>query len=266
MSDLNFPSSPNDGDTYLNYVFSDSSQTWNLINSINLEQVADINISSLEEGDAIVYNDQISNWSNSSETTVPVGAIFPYTSVMIPPGYLVCNGAVLSQSEYENLYAVVGSSYNIGGEASGTFRLPSLTARIPVGLNPSETEFTPLGKYSGVEEHPLIINEMPSHTHTQNAHTHTQAAHNHTQSAHSHTITFSFGAPGGSFGYGFYGAFRNRPGVTGGWGLGTSTATPTINSTTATNQNTTATNQNTGGSQAHNNLQPYIVLNYIIKV
>ncbi|MDD3084233.1 MAG: hypothetical protein PHP82_04380 [Candidatus ainarchaeum sp.] len=41
--------------------------------------------------------------------------------------------------------------------------------------------------------------------------------------------------------------------------------TATNQNTTATNQNTTATNQNTGGGGSHNNLQPYIVLNYIIK-
>jgi microcystin-dependent protein len=45
----------------------------------------------------------------------------------------------------------------------------------------------------------------------------------------------------------------------------TSSATPAIQNTTATNQAATATNQNTGGGLAHNNLQPYIVLNYIIK-
>jgi microcystin-dependent protein len=37
------------------------------------------------------------------------------------------------------------------------------------------------------------------------------------------------------------------------------------NANTATNQNTTATNQNTGGNGAHNNVQPTIILNYIIK-
>jgi microcystin-dependent protein len=42
--------------------------------------------------------------------------------------------------------------------------------------------------------------------------------------------------------------------------------TLTVDGNTATNNAATATNQNTGGGGAHNNLQPYIVLNYIIKV
>lgn len=56
-------------------------------------------------------------------------------------------------------------------------------------------------------------------------------------------------------------------GSTGSGGTGsTSSTTATNNSTTATNQNTTATNQDAGGDGAHNNLQPYVVMNYIIKV
>lgn len=266
MSELNFPTSPNNGDVYLDYVFDSLSQTWNLVSSISLNQISNVEFSSLEQGDIVSYNSATNKWTNSSENIIPVGAIFPHTSAMIPSGYMACNGAVLSQLEYASLYEVIGSSYNVGGEPSGTFRLPSLTARVPVGFNSSETEFTPLGKYGGAESHLLTIDELPTHTHIQNAHTHSQNAHNHTQDAHSHTITFSFGAPGGTVGYGFYGSFRNRVGVTGGWGLGTSTAQPAINANTATNQNTRAVNLETGGNESHNNLQPYIVLNYIVKV
>jgi microcystin-dependent protein len=247
-------------------LFNVISETWDLLSTISLDQISDIKFSTVDSKDVVSYSSSLNGWTNNSETFVPIGAIFPHTSVMIPPGYLACNGAILSQLEYSDLYEVIGSSYNVGGEPSGTFRIPTLTARIPVGLNSSETEFTPLGKYGGTEEHLLTVDELATHTHTQNAHTHSQNAHNHTQSSHSHTITFSFGAPGGSFGYGFYGAFRNRPGVTGGWGLGTSSAQPAINGTAAINQNTRATNLETGGNEAHNNLQPYITLNYILKV
>jgi microcystin-dependent protein len=266
MSELNFPTNPNNGDEHLDYVFNSTTNTWNLLGQIDLDSVLDTEISSLQSGDFLSYDSELKKWVNSNSRAVPVGSVFPHTSVMIPPGYMACNGSTLSQSEYPELYSVIGSSYNVGGEPSGTFRLPTLTARIPVGLNSSDTSFTPLGKYGGAEDHLLTIDELPTHTHTQNSHTHSQNAHNHTQSAHSHTITFSFGAPGGSWGYGFFGSFRNRPGITGGWGLGTSSAQPAINGTAAINQDTRAANLETGGNQPHNNLQPYTTLNYIIKV
>lgn len=264
MADLNFPSSPSDGDVYLNYTFSSSSNTWNLNLDAELNNVGDVNVASASAGNSLVYQNQY--WVPTSDIVVPTGAIFPYTSIMPPPGYLACSGQILSQSEYSKLYSVVGSTYNIGGEPSGTFRIPNLTARVPVGLNAAESEFTPLGKVGGNDIHTLSVDEMATHTHIQDAHTHSQNAHNHTQSSHSHSATASFGAPGGSFGYGFYGAFRNRVGVTGGWGLGTSSAQPAINANTATNQNTRAVNLSTGGGKSHNNLQPYITLTYIIKV
>jgi len=266
VANLNFPTDPDDGDTYLDYVFSNATQTWNLIESIFLADIGNVNISSAEAKDVLIYESENNNWSSQSGNVVPTGAIFPYTSTIIPPGYMACNGQVLLQSEYSNLYGVIGLSYNVGGEPSGTFRLPSLTSRIPVGLNSGESEFSPLGKYGGSEKHLLSINELATHTHTQDAHTHTQNAHNHTQSSHSHSATAGFGAPGGSVGYGFYGAFRNRVGITGGWGLGTDSRTPTIQGRVAINQSTVAQNLSTGGFEPHNNLQPYIVLNYMIKV
>lgn len=266
MADLNFPSDPDNGDTYLDYVFDDSTQTWNLTGSVSLDDVGNLEISSANEKDVLIYESTNNKWSSQPGGVVPSGAIFPYTSTTIPPGYMACNGQILLQSEYSSLYEVIGLSYNVGGEPSGTFRLPSLTSRIPVGTNSSETEFSPLGKYGGSEKHLLSINELATHTHTQNAHTHTQNAHNHTQSSHSHTGTPPFGAPGGTVGYSFYGAFRNRVGVTGGWGLATDSRTPTIQGRVAVNQSTVAENLSTGGFEPHNNLQPYIVLNYMIKV
>ena len=123
---------------------------------------------------------------------------------------------------------------------------------------------------------------MPSHTHTQNSHTHTQNSHTHTQDSHNHSQN-SHNHNGNSVGTGEF-LYRDSTYSTGynSWVGGvylaitwnpytayttaTNIATTATNqSTIATNQNTIATNQNTGGGGAHNNLQPYIVLNYIIK-
>ncbi len=60
---------------------------------------------------------------------VPVGAILPHARAIgnVPQGYLLCDGRVYSQSTYQDLYNVIGTNYNIGGEGGTNFRVPSLT-------------------------------------------------------------------------------------------------------------------------------------------
>jgi microcystin-dependent protein len=143
-----------------------------------------------------------------------------------------------------------------------------MKGRVPVGFDSAQTEFDALGEAGGAKTHTLTTAEMPSHTHTQNSHNHTQDAHGHSinDPSHSHGMQPMGANPSdntGTNGYvltgasidtqgGFRSIYANFTGVT-------------VNGNTATNQAATATNQNTGGGGAHNNLQPYIVLNYIIK-
>jgi microcystin-dependent protein len=161
----------------------------------------------------------------------------------VPEGWLLCDGRIVSRTTYARLFAAIGTTYG-AGNGSSTFALPDMTGRAPVGLDTSQTEFNAPGKTGGAKTHTLSVNEMPSHTHTQNAHTHTQNPHTHTTRVDD---SVAFSAAGGNY--------SERA-----WSGGRASTS----STTATNIATTATNQNTGGGGAHNNLQPYLAINFFI--
>ena len=199
---------------------------------------------------------------------MPTGSITQFAGSTAPSGWLTCDGTAVSRTTFADLFAAIGTTYNIGGEAGTDFRLPNMKGRVPVGFDSGQTEFDSLGEAGGAKTHTLTTAEMPSHTHTQNSHNHTQDAHGHSinDPSHSHGMQAMGSNPSdnaGTNGYVLTGASADTQG---GFRsiLGNFTGV-TVNGNTATNQATTATNQNTGGGGAHNNLQPYIVLNYIIK-
>lgn len=111
------------------------------------------------------------------------------------------------------------------GDGSTTFNLPNLKGKIPVGYNSAETEFDTLGETGGAKTHTLTVAEMPSHKHSR-----IEDFYNYSASNAAH-----------------FGSVYKE-------------ATPVQ---TGRSDNTTI--QNAGGGGEHNNLQPYIVLNYIIK-
>ena len=134
---------------------------------------------------------------------------------------------------YDLLYPVnsVKIMYGVWGGFTGQTWVEFGQGRTLVGLDSGDVDFDTIGETGGAKTHTLIVNEMPSHTHTQNAHSHAQTKPT---------------ARGGSTGV-----------PTGVDELGIN-----LTSSPASTQNATATNQNTGGNQPHNNLQPYIVVRY----
>lgn len=117
-----------------------------------------------------------------------------------------------------------------------------------IGVSGAGTGLTSraIGSRFGSETHVLTESEMPSHTHPQNSHSHSQAGHAH---------GISTWAGGGGNGP----KVANTSTTTGAQTAATDTQTPTINASTATNQNT-------GGGAAHNNMQPTLFMNVLIKL
>lgn len=178
----------------------------------------------------------------------PTGAVLAFAGASAPAGFLMCDGSAVSRSTYDNLFALIGTTYG-SGNGVDTFNVPDLRGRVVVGKAASGT-FNNLNNAGGEESHTMTVAEMPSHTHTQNSHSHTTDG----AGAHNHSIG-PLGTSGGSYG------IRDASNAT---SSGTGFTSSVGNHTHGVNSST-ATNQNTGGGNAFNVLQPYRVLNYVIK-
>ncbi len=203
-------------------------------------------------------------WSNGSGTPVqitdgtslnaaaianplPVGGVMQYAGTSAPTGWFLCNGAAVSRTTYADLFAVIGTLYG-AGDGSTTFNIPDARGRTAIGTGSGSGLTTrALAATGGEENHLLTTTEMPSHTHTQNAHSHSIV-----DPGHSHTYSIPFNGGSGANAVNFT---DNQPATT-----NTSTSVTSISIAT-----TTATNNNTGGGATHNNMQPFISFNYIIR-
>lgn len=224
---LDFPSNPVDGQVYDNYYYDAAMGTW--------------------RGYGIVT------------PVTPPGIISQYAGSTAPSGYLMCDGQSLTTAAYPALFQAIGYQY---GGSGANFNVPNLQNRVPVGKG-TETEFDTLGETGGAKTHTLTTNEMPSHLHATDAHAHTFSGTTSTNGSHSHTTA--------SRAYGYETFSWEGYGV-GSRSSGQNIVYPPTNSAgdhthtySGTTSNASPNTQNTGGGLAHNNLQPYIVLNYIIK-
>lgn len=143
-----------------------------------------------------------------------------------PRGWAFCDGQILPINQNQSLYSLLGTTY--GGDGRTSFALPDLRGRTPIHVGSSNGTNHQLGQKSGEETHTLSTAEMPQHTHS--------IACNQTQG--------TADEPAGQF------PARAADSIYG----------PLANSQ-AMGSGTIA---NAGGSQAHENMQPFLTLNFCI--
>lgn len=181
-----------------------------------------------------------------SGTGVTSGIVMAFAGNPAPAGWLLCDGTAVSRTTYAQLFANIGTAYG-NGDGTNTFNLPDLRGRTPVGLDGGQTEFNAIGKTGGEKAHATTIAEMPSHNHTTNT----------TGAGHTHDMGFEYSTDTQLGGTGT--RVTDLQNLTGGSGTN---ATAVPNSAGSGHTHGVG---NTGSGAAHNNLQPYMVMNYIIK-
>ncbi|PPD42616.1 MAG: phage tail protein [Methylobacter sp.] len=93
-----------------------------------------------------------------------VGEIIIFGGTYAPRGWAFCDGQLLSISEYDVLFAIIGTTY--GGDGQNTFALPDLRGRIPIGTGQGPgLSNQVIGERAGVESVTLTTNQMPIHNH-----------------------------------------------------------------------------------------------------
>ena len=143
-----------------------------------------------------------------------------------PRGWAYCDGQILPINQNQSLYSLLGTTY--GGDGRSTFALPDLRSRTPIHKGDGHT----LGQKGGAETVTLTAAEIAAHTHT----------------AKASSTTGDQVTPTG----------RVLADVTDPDLL---YADPAAATTTALRPGTVT---NAGGGQAHNNMQPYLTLGFVI--
>lgn len=130
------------------------------IDFINAQAPAlnDENLNKMQDNIERAINAQVSG------DTLPIGAVLPYTNETAPENWLVCDGSELDRTEYNHLFAIIGTTFG-EGDGSTTFNLPNIKGRTIVGLDAEDTDFNTIGKTLGEKTHTLTVAEMPEHTH-----------------------------------------------------------------------------------------------------
>ncbi len=187
-------------------------------------------------GDLNITGDYKVNGTNLQ--TVPTGTVSAFAGSAAPTGYALCDGSAVNRTTQAALFGVIGTTYGVG-DGSTTFNLPDLRGRVVAGMGESLLGATAdtLGEDNGLiantKTHTLTEAEMPSHNHE---------AGNFKGVNTGNAISRHFGVGSTSVNVPYFSEFGS--------------------SQPSTDSSLTSS---VGGGSAHNNVQPTIILNYIIK-
>ena len=298
---LDFPSNPSDGQVYDNYYYDATAGVWqsnggttlpNIFKNVTYTTAQTYTVPATVKG-KLGQTANLQEWQNSAGTvlakveadgkittagslavtgdivansitttipivSVPTGGMIPYAGTTAPTQFLLCQGQAVSRTTYAGLFAVIGTTYGVG-DNSTTFNLPNPNGRVIAGKAASGT-FATLGGTGGYETHQLSTGELPVHAHSID-HDHGAFTSGNDSPDHSHGTTWTYGATHNS---------------SGGYAIGAAVTTYwsfNVQSGGANTRHThsidvpyfSGTSGNAGSNTAHNNLQPYLVTNYIIK-
>lgn len=158
-----------------------------------------------------------------------VGEIRIFAGNFAPAGWAFCDGSLIAISENDTLFNLIGTTY--GGDGQETFALPNLSSRMPLhmGQGLGFSNYV-LGEMTGVESVTLNVNQIPAHTHVPTANS-----------------ASSSDSPNGNV-----------------W-ASASVVAP-YGATPSTAQMNAAAVGGAGGSQPHENMHPFSVVNFIISL
>ena len=156
-----------------------------------------------------------------------VGEIRMFAGNFAPAGWMFCEGQLLPISEYETLFNLIGTTY--GGDGQSTFALPDLRGRLPLHFGNGFT----LAETGGAETITLTVPQIPAHNHAFLASTNTATG------TPPQSQVLSAAPDANTLAY------------------GTDAPTTPLNPSSV---------GSVGGSQPHNNFQPYLCVDFIISL